>query len=163
MPSDFTFRRLEALRDLGFCPSAVLDIGASCGIWTRKCLRVFPRAMYYCIEPLEEHRQSLLRLSLDYPNVHFFSVAAGPSVGKVNLNVAGDGSSVLAGHWGNVYGVQREVEMTTLDFLLEQGKISPPQLIKRPLDGALGQADLLFMKANSPFRGSNRWDVDSEF
>ena len=59
---DRTFQRLEDLRGLGLLPGNICDIGASDGKWTRKCLKVFPQAKYFCIDPLDENIPHLAKL-----------------------------------------------------------------------------------------------------
>lgn len=44
---DHTFQRLAALRDLGFYPDTIYDIGASNGRWSRRCMEIFPHAQYF--------------------------------------------------------------------------------------------------------------------
>jgi len=220
---DHTFQRLEAIKRLGFAPAVILDVGASDGRWTRRCLEAFPTAYYFCIDALRENELGLSTLSREAFQVKYRLCLVGAQRGKVTLNVDGAGSSVLRGHWNNPYGVQREMLMETLDSLLDEGWLAPPQLIKldvqgyelevlkgaeralqateaiitetsffsfqtgmpifhevveflqqrgflcydvlslspRPLDDALAQADLLFVREASSFRASNRWDVDS--
>ena len=219
------FRRVEAMRQLGFAPDVILDVGASDGSWTRDCMSVFPAAAYYCIDPLVEHEPGLVALNRENARVKYRLCLIGAQPGKMVLNVDGHGSSVLRGHWDNPYGQQREVIMQTLDGLLEEGWLVPPQLLKvdvqgyelevlkggartlssveaiiaevsffrfqagmpvfhelveslrrqgfvcydvlslspRPLDGALAQADLLFVREDSQLRASNQWDKDSVY
>ena len=220
-----TFQRLAALRHLGFYPTTVCDVGASDGQWTRRCLEVFPDARYFCVDPLDENQPCLAQLSAEYPNVSYWQGCLGSRTGKAILNVDRDGSSILPGHWGNPYGVQREVTVETLDNLILRGVCPQPDLIKldvqgyelevlrgaaralgktqaiivevsffpfqsgmpvfhevveeladsgfvvcdvlslslRPLDGAAGQADLLFLQATHPLRADNKWDHNSVY
>ena len=218
-----TFERLKVMRDLGFVPCTICDVGAADGRWTRECLEVFPESQYFCVEPLDEHQPYLARLNAEHPNISYWQGCLGSRTGKTILNVDGDGSSVLPGHWGNPYGTQREVTVETLDNLVLRGLCAPPDLIKldvqgyelevlkgatralnkteaiiaevsffsfqtgmplvhevvkqlaeygfvvydmlgltlRPLDGAVGQADLLFLREEHPLRSSNKWAIDS--
>ena len=39
---DHTFDRLARLRDLGFSPTVICDVGASDGKWTLRCLENIP-------------------------------------------------------------------------------------------------------------------------
>jgi FkbM family methyltransferase len=132
---DHSFQRLEELRDLGFYSSTICDIGASDGRWTRQCLEVFPRARYFCVDPLDENQPKLAKLCTTHPNVEYWQGCLGSKAGKVILNVDGDGSSVLLGHWGNRYGVQREVAEETLDDLVGRRICPQPDLIKLDVQG----------------------------
>lgn len=219
------FQRLKRAVDLGFCPAAVLDVGASNGRWTRECAKVLNGSKFYCIEPLVENESELQVLCRENSRIRYGLFLAGASEGSAVLNVDGAGTSVLRGHWGNPYGSQRLVPMKTLDGLVESGWLDQPDLIKldvqgyelevlrggektlsqsmgiiaevsfmafqegmpeiaevfafmdrygfvcydimslstRPLDDALAQADVFFVKADSPLRASNRWDVNSDY
>jgi FkbM family methyltransferase len=44
-------RKLEALKNTGYQPTLVVDIGAFIGEWTKTCQTVFPEAKYYLVEP----------------------------------------------------------------------------------------------------------------
>ena len=220
---DRTFERLKTMRDLGFSAANICDIGASDGSWCRGALRVFPRARYLCVEPLDENQRYLRLLSDEYPNVSLWQGCLGSQSGRTVINIDGVGSSILPGHWGNRYGVQREVVVDTLDNLVRREIYSQFDLIKldvqgyelevlkgarntireaqaviaelsffsfqkgmplfhevvgelsqsdfviydvlsltlRPLDGAAGQADLLFLRRTHSLRQSNRWAADS--
>ena len=218
-----TFERLQVMRDLGFIPRTIHDVGASDGKWTCQCLKVFPNAQYFCVEPLDEHQPYWARLNAEHPNISCWQGCLGSQTGKAILNVDRDGSSILLGHWGNPYGTQEEVTVESLDNIVLQGICTPPDLIKldvqgyelevlkgatralskteaiiaevsffsfqtgmpvvhevvkqlaeygfvvydilslalRPLDGAVGQADLLFLREEHPLRSSNKWAIDS--
>ena len=132
---DHTFGRLAALRDLGFSPATICDVGASNGKWTRKCLEVFPHAHFFCVDPLDENLPSLVQLSDECPNVGCWQGCLGAKSGTVSLNVDGDGTSILLGHSGNLYGIQREVPVETLDNLTLRGICPQPELIKLDVQG----------------------------
>jgi FkbM family methyltransferase len=132
---DHTFGRLTWMRNRGFKPSAIVDIGASNGGWTRKCMKRYPEAKYFCVDPLEENRAGLTRLKDEEKNVDFWMGCLGAEAGKAILNVDGSGSSILTGHTGNLYGVQREVPVETLDNLVLNKVCPPPDLMKLDVQG----------------------------
>lgn len=132
---DNTFQRLTTLRHLGFCPATICDIGASDGRWSRRCLEVFPEARYFCVEPLDENQPQLAQFSAEYSNVRYWSGCLGAKAGIVILNVDGAGSSILRGHTGNPYGIQREVQLDTLDNLILREICPPPELLKLDVQG----------------------------
>ena len=55
---------LRGLKHRGFEPTPVLDIGAAVGEWTRLCLKYFPNARYYLIEPMIERKNDLKAWSI---------------------------------------------------------------------------------------------------
>lgn len=222
---DHTRLRLTALRDLGFHPGTICDVGASDGSWSRQLRDIFPGARYFCVDPLIENRASLDQLCAEFSNVSYWQGCLGSKTGKAILNVDGAGTSVFRGHTGNPYGIQREVGLETLDALIRSGVCPEPDLLKldvqgyelevlkgatnalrkiqaviaevsffpfqtgmplfhvvtghlaehgflaydvlglclRPLDGALAQADLLFLQEAHPLRRSNKWDRNSVY
>lgn len=59
-----TMASLMRLRQLGFEPSTVLDIGAYEGKWSAAAASIFPFALYHLCEALEEKRNILEQLTL---------------------------------------------------------------------------------------------------
>lgn len=129
------FNRINIMKKLGFNPSSICDIGASNGKWTLKCLKVFPEAKYFLVEPQSEHKTSLKKLSSEYTNISYWQGCLGSKSERTILNVDGDGSSILRGHFGNPYGIQREVNIETLDSLVERSYCPVPKLIKIDVQG----------------------------
>ena len=132
---DHVFQRLKSVRDSGFSPASICDVGASDGRWSRKCLGIFPQARYFCVDPLDENQPYLAQLSAEHGNVSYWQGCLGPKTGKTVLNVDGAGSSILPGHWGNPYGIQREVTIETLDSLILREVCPQPDLIKLDVQG----------------------------
>lgn len=132
---DHTFQRLRALHGLGFYPITICDIGASNGCWSRRCLEIFPQARYFCVDPLTENQPYLAQLSTEYSNVTYWQGCLGRKSFIATLNADGVGSSILLGHWGNPYGIQKEVTVETLDNLILQGICPQPDLIKLDVQG----------------------------
>jgi FkbM family methyltransferase len=130
-----TFERLTHLMELGLCPHDICDIGASDGRWTRECLTCFPDAHYFLVDPLDENESSLREFGAKHNNVNYWKGCLGGNRGVCSLNVDGVGSSVLRGHTGNPYGIQREVPMETLDTLIESGVCPAPDFIKLDVQG----------------------------
>jgi hypothetical protein len=46
----------SSLKNLGFAPTHILDVGANRGNWTRAALKYFPDAIYTLVEPQDELR-----------------------------------------------------------------------------------------------------------
>jgi len=132
---DHTFDRLARLRDLGFSPTVICDVGASDGKWTLRCLEIYPQARYFCIDPLGENSSSLAKLKAKFPNVDYWQGCLGSKSDGANLNVDGDGSSILRGHFDNPYGIQQEVEVEMLDNLVAREICPQPDLVKLDVQG----------------------------
>lgn len=112
----------------GFPISAVVDIGASDGRWSRKTMAYFPGAKFLAVEPLAERSAALQQLKSERPNFDFSIAAAGSGeVKEVTLNVSPDldGSTVDGGG-----GEARRVRSATLDELVTERNLPGPYLVK---------------------------------
>lgn len=105
------------LREAGFLPRTVLDIGASNGEWTEACLQIFPTAAYHLYEPLYSHlnhyKAGLDTLAAQNRNVQVHTVGLANRVGTADFYVASNfvGSSLLP----LTLAQKIEIETTTLD------------------------------------------------
>lgn len=132
---DRTFQRLRVLKENGFTFSSICDVGASSGIWSRECLKIFSDAQYFCVEPLDEHQPELLQLEKEHPNVKHWQGCFGGEKKEGVINVDGSGSSILRGHWDNPYGSEKKIVIDTLDNFVSNGVCSTPDLIKLDVQG----------------------------
>jgi FkbM family methyltransferase len=127
---------LENLRQLGFYPKTVIDVGAAHG--TLPLLEAYPEAFFLLIEPLEEFTQSLKKIIKSY-NAEYLPVAAGRCTGSITINVHDDffGSSLYCENDGPIFdGSPRRVPLITLDKLRAEKKIQLPILLKVDVQGA---------------------------
>lgn len=96
---------LRRIRDQGFRPEVVVDVGAAHGDWTVSCRRIFPYARYVMVEPLPEYEVELSGL-VQLEQVEYVKAAAGRSAGTLPLLVPDEpgGSSFLpASRPGDTY------------------------------------------------------------
>ncbi len=124
---------LRKLRNKGFVPDFILDVGASNGCWSHKVSLIFPSARYILVEPLSSHYQA--NFEHDYLQLHpefeLEECAVSNKRGKLQLNMASDAfsSSVFAlpdeMHRGTI-----EVPLTTLDDLAEKRGLHGRGLLK---------------------------------
>jgi len=125
------------LRDAGFAPKNVVDIGASNGAWTRACLKVFPEARYRLYEPLYSHlpdyKNGLDALVAASKNVELLQLAVADKAGISDFYITPDsvGSSLLA------VGTAKKIaiETTTLDEDLAAVG-SAPDILKMDTQGS---------------------------
>jgi len=54
------------LRNVGFNPTAILDVGAFSGDWSRAAEKLFPEAEIFLIESSESRREDLMKTGLSY-------------------------------------------------------------------------------------------------
>src|SRR4030042_6754454 len=63
------FRRIKGK---GVLVNQIIDIGAARGEWTQQCMRVFPDAKNFLIDPLEENQIYLTRLQTRKKNISYW-------------------------------------------------------------------------------------------
>jgi FkbM family methyltransferase len=151
-PIGFFEAFLEDIAARGFKPRFVLDVGANRGKWTRMAKRVFPRATYLLIEPQPEMRPYLDSLCSEFRDIYWVEAGAGANKGKLIQTIWDDfeGSSFLPKVNEEMLrsGRQREVEIITIDSLLESRGGQAPELVKLDIQGfeleALKGANSLF-------------------
>jgi FkbM family methyltransferase len=128
---------LEHAKNLGFYPSAIIDVGAATGTWD--LYETFPKSRKILIEPLEEFEPHLNNVTNKYPNSEYIIAAANKESGNVTINVHPDlvGSSLyLENEDSNVNGSPRIVAAITLDKICRERKLNGPFLIKVDVQGA---------------------------
>lgn len=124
---------LERVKERGFTPALVFDIGASNGQWTRECKKIFANTRYVLVDPLQNNREALMQMARDDTHVTVFCGVAGASPGMLQLYDHGDQSSVL---WSDDFpGAVRTVEATTVDALFQAQGSPAPVLLKADVQG----------------------------
>jgi FkbM family methyltransferase len=129
---------LRQIKDLGFTPATIIDIGAGIGLFTVQCYSVFPDSRYLLIEPLEENRDLLDQTTKRIPNAEYILAVADAQSGERTLNVHSDlvGSSLYLEKEANLDGTPRNVPAVTLDYICKERNASGPYLIKIDVQGA---------------------------
>jgi len=108
--------------------NSVIDIGASNGSWSMRAMKIFPRASYLAVEPLQEQEAVLKILAKKHQNFDYALCVAGEvDDQQVKLNVTADldGSSV-----DSTGGESRDVRASTVDKLVSEKKLAGPFLLK---------------------------------
>ena len=140
---------LGQLRDVGFQPSCVLDVGANKTEWSRLAKTYFPKARYILIEPQAELVDGLKAFCAETPGSEWKLAGAGPEPGEMELAVWPDQaqSSFVVQPDGSAVFERRRVPIITIDSLFEDGR-ELPQLAKLDIQGfeleALKGANKLF-------------------
>jgi FkbM family methyltransferase len=109
----------------------ILDVGASNGRWTREILKIFPDATVFLFEPGTAYADDMRATLASYERLKLFSVAIGDKDGPVTFHMHPDpqGSTTVDWQEGN-FATPTTVPMRTIDSLIKEGAISPPDLIK---------------------------------
>jgi FkbM family methyltransferase len=130
---------LEDVKVRGFNPALILDVGANRGDWTRFAKAVFPEASFLLIEPQEEMRESLTQLCSEFEDISWVEAGAGSKKDKLIQTIWDDlqGSSFLPNVDEKLLqiGKQREVEIVTIDSLIESHSLKSPDLVKLDIQG----------------------------
>ena len=135
------FEHLQKLKDKGFNPSKILDIGAWNGVWTRCTKEIWPDAHYTCIEAGKKHEGRLKNCADEC-----FIAVLGNENKEVNIYLREiekhDKKKVTYTKGSNIFGkilnfpsdAQDPRQMQTLDELV--GKDAQYDLIKQDVQGA---------------------------
>lgn len=124
------------IKQLGFKPQTVIDVGASLG--TFDLYEVFPESKHFLIEPIVENEPYLAQICRKLVNAEYIIAAATKEPGTINLNVhpALVHSSIsdnLSSPDQKLY--TRAISGITLDQVCQERELKPPYLIKIDVDG----------------------------
>ena len=152
----FSLRQsLERLRDNGFSPATIFDIGVATG--TTGLYKVFPGVDYMLVDPLEESEPFMQSICARVPLARYVVAAAMDQPGEVSIAVhpglSGSGA-LLKGEFPH-----RSVKAVTLDQLIEEHQLKGPFLVKIDVQGSelqvldglkahLGQAEVIVLEAS---------------
>lgn len=154
---------LEYVRNVGFRPGFIVDVGAHAGSWTEMALDVFPDAGVLMIEPQPEMRETLEAYCTRDPRVRRVEVAAGARDEVRYQTIWPDlqGSSFLPRPSSEriASGEQRPVRLRPLDDLLAEDGRGIPDLVKLDVQGyelevlkgarsVLGRTELLILETS---------------
>jgi len=135
------------IKQLGFAPKTVIDVGAALG--TFQLYDGFPRARHVLIEPIAENEPYLAQICQTLPNAEYLIAAATSKPGTATLQIAPelvhssaslDGASKTASVQDERY-TTRTIPAITLDQLCAERQLEPPYLIKIDVDG--NEADVI--------------------
>lgn len=158
---EFAYR----LRDSGFSPESIVDVGASDGSWTLRMAHLFPKAQVAAFEPLlddvPKFREGLDQVTAVHSNVQVFKMALGETNGKLPMliNARPETSSCLAPVVGATFSQFVQVPLLTLDMALRKCKIHSPAFLKIDVNGfelevlkgateTLASVEALFLEAS---------------
>jgi FkbM family methyltransferase len=130
---------LEDLKSRGLQCGTIADVGANSAKWSRIAKAVFPGADFFLIEPQMEMKPHLEKFCAETPGSNYINAGAGAEKGELTFTVWDDfqGSSFLLPEETSLKenGRQRKVEVTTIDHLVETGKLKIPVLMKLDVQG----------------------------
>lgn len=207
---------LAGLRQRGYVPRVIYDVGAADGSWTRQALTYWPDSTYVCFEPLVERKKDLDALRASRPGqILVEACGVGDADGELVMGVTDflwDSSFAYQGSSArtvpvrrldsliangtplpsfikiDVQGFEKRVldggqvamrhadlilmectffafcdDMRTLDVTIaymSENNFIPYEFVdylRRPLDGAMGQCDILFIRKDHPLVSKTQW------
>jgi FkbM family methyltransferase len=150
------------LKQFGFVPTHVLDVGANKGNWTRAALRYFPDADYTLVEPQDELRVHIQDLIERGCKIRWIHAGAAEKSGSLPFTISyrKDSSTFVTGEReAQADGLRRiTLEVRTLDEIVSSASLPIPDMVKidaegfdlRVLAGAsslVGKTDVFFIEA----------------
>ena len=127
---------LERLKQTGFSPKAVLDVGAYQGDFARLCFELWPESAVTCFEVLPEPANRILRLAEKQKNLNVIPCLLGADIKQqVAFNLAETASSVLEEAM-HPSANKSYFPMRTVDDVVEhelQGRV--PEFLKMDVQG----------------------------
>jgi len=125
-----------AMRNLGFDPAVVIDVGAQTG--TEALFRVFPTAKHLMIEPVAENKAVLSHIASQMRDAEVLIAAADSVSGEAFLHVSPNTRYACVSRSTdaeeNAWNVRR-VSVFAVDDLCESRTLKSPFLIKIDVDG----------------------------
>ncbi|MFZ1666551.1 MAG: FkbM family methyltransferase [Flavobacteriales bacterium] len=127
------------LRNAGFEPKHIVDVGANHGTWTRLALTMFPHAQFTMLEPQAWLQPSFQDLLDSNPLIRYFPIGAGKKNGTFFLTIAkrDDSSSFrFTTEEAETRGlVQKEIPVETLNTLITTNALPIPDMVKIDAEG----------------------------
>ena len=131
-----TVTSLKLLRENGFNPGVIYDIGAYKGDWTKEVIKIFPSAAIYMFEAQKSKEDFLKRCKRELPGqVDFHIGLLGATAGKeVYFNEYETASSVHSEYY-KTEAITKKKILQTLDDVVDERKWPLPDFIKLDTQG----------------------------
>ncbi len=127
------------LKQIGFEPKHIVDVGANHGTWTRETLKYFPDAYYTLLEPQHWLKSSIEDILKTNPKVKFNAVGAGATQGTFNFTIVNRDDSCSFRYTeaeANAEGFEQiKLPVVTLNDLLSESDLPTPDIIKIDAEG----------------------------
>ncbi len=137
--NDLLFTFYNNLKQIGFEPKHIVDVGANHGTWTREALKYFPDAYFTLLEPQYWLKDSMLDILTSNSKVKFNAVGAGAANGTFNFTIVNRDDSCsfrLTEEEAAAQGLEQiKLPVVTLNDLLAESNLPIPDIIKIDAEG----------------------------
>lgn len=151
--NDLLLNFYNTIKQLGFNPKHIVDIGANHGTWTREALQHFPDAYYTLLEPQSWLKDSMLDLLEKNDKINFYPVGAGEKNGSFNFTIVDRDDSCSFRYTKEEAEregfKQIEIPVVALNDLLLDSELPTPDIIKIDAEGL----DIEVLKGASNYFG----------
>lgn len=124
------------IKQLGFYPKHIVDIGANRGMWTRKAIQFFPDAYYTLVEP-QDHLKMYVKDLIDRGyKISWVNAGAGDESGILPFTIASRDDSCTFVPPAHVLGLsQITVAVKTLNEIVSSNNAPSPDMVKIDAEG----------------------------
>lgn len=127
---------LMLLRNQGWRPAVVIDIGAQVG--TEDLYQAFPESKHLMVEPVEENRPALLEVAARLPDAEVIIAAADSRSGETFLHVSANAERAAISERADARPNRpqvRRIPAFSVDDLCGARSLAGPYLLKVDVDG----------------------------
>jgi FkbM family methyltransferase len=134
-PPEWSLNRFfPLLKDFGFDPKHIVDVGANTGLWTREATKYFPRAHYTLVEPQDELKIYIQDLVEQGYQVHWVNAGASDKPGVLPLYVQGRNDSSTFRQVSTSLR-QIPVRIRTVNEIVASTGLPAPEMVKIDAEG----------------------------
>jgi FkbM family methyltransferase len=123
---------LQNIKQLGFTPSFVVDIGAYEGYWTRDFLEVYPNTKILMLEAQSSKEEKLKAVCRDFSNAQYHIALLSPEDGKKFSFIESETASHVT---EDVVAGTKQLNGEALDQILERKQLPFPDFLKLDVQG----------------------------
>jgi FkbM family methyltransferase len=126
------YQALRRMKQKGYSPDFIMDVGASSGVWSDAAHRVFPKARFILVEPLYSQYRGMNDWYFQkHPEFEYVPVAVSERPGVAELRLTEDlyGSSLFSASSQNA-GNSVNVTVQTLDQVASEKRLVGRGLLK---------------------------------
>ena len=130
------FSHISTLREIGFYPSHVIDVGAYHGMWTKEVFTIFPESCFLMVEPQASKQLELEKVASASSKMSYEIALLGESIkDDVKFYEMETGSSIYEENTAFPRNVNY-LKMTTLDNLISKKNAIQSCFLKLDVQGA---------------------------